>query len=69
MPRPSAGASVFLPGAVPIFAALHLHVAPIHPMASPSRSDALLGIVQLLRPLNFVLFLAGVALGGVLGGR
>ncbi|MEL6610872.1 MAG: geranylgeranylglycerol-phosphate geranylgeranyltransferase [Bacteroidota bacterium] len=36
-------------------------------MASPSRSDALLGIVQLLRPLNFVLFLAGVALGGVLG--
>ncbi|MEM6783244.1 MAG: geranylgeranylglycerol-phosphate geranylgeranyltransferase [Bacteroidota bacterium] len=37
-------------------------------MASLSRSDALLGIVQLLRPLNFVLFLAGVALGGVLGG-
>ncbi|MEM8600891.1 MAG: geranylgeranylglycerol-phosphate geranylgeranyltransferase [Bacteroidota bacterium] len=36
-------------------------------MASSSRSDALLGIVQLLRPLNFVLFLAGVALGGVLG--
>ncbi|MEM8560378.1 MAG: geranylgeranylglycerol-phosphate geranylgeranyltransferase [Bacteroidota bacterium] len=31
-----------------------------------SRRAWLLGLVQLVRPLNFVLFLAGVALGGVL---
>lgn len=34
--------------------------------ASLSRRAGLLGLVQLLRPLNFFLFLAGVALGGVL---